>query len=235
MAQQTSKIWQTLWRTKGTQIEYYFDIDGVAYYSDKVVSINVDNGLFEQLSIGNAACAQLTLEVFADNIPRGAQIKRFKRLVNGEQVSEWKSAGVYFANRRTEDNGLWTIEAYDIMRKAEQPWTPRQELQFPLPMPDAVEEFARILGCEIDPRTQLDASYTIDYPTTDPESEEPVDNNYSIRKELQWIAAAHGGNWIITPEGKLLLVPIGGEPKETHYLVTEYGDAIVMGGVRILV
>ena len=119
------------------------------------------------------------------------------------------------------------------MRKAEQPWEPDQGLSFPLPMPQAAAEFARIMGVEIDPRTKLNPAYTIGYPASDPES--GTGDYYSIRQELQWIAAAHGGNWIITGEGKLLLVPLLSMPEETSRLVTEYGDAITLGGVKIRV
>lgn len=235
MAQQTSELWKSLWRMSDTVREYRFDVNGVIYGPDKEVSHRVDNGLFEEFGIGNAACARLSISLFADNIPRAATIKRYIRLVNGVQVSEWLPAGVFFVNRRAEDDGYWMVEAFDAMRKADTPWDPDQSLNFPLPMDEAVREFARIMGVEIDPRSYVNPAYTIDYPTTDPESDDPADNNYAIRQELQWIAAAHGGNWIMTGEGKLLLVPLGSEPEETHYLVTEYGDAIVMGGVRLLV
>ncbi len=95
------------------------------------------------------------------------------------------------------------------------------------------EKFARIMGVEMDLRTQLNQTYTIDYPASDPES--GTGGYYSIRQELQWIAAAHCGNWIITGEGKLFLVPLMSMPEETSYLVTEYGDAITLGGVKLLV
>ena len=85
----------------------------------------------------------------------------------------------------------------------------------------------------IDSRTQLNPAYTIDYPASDPDSESG--DFYSIRQELQWIAAAHCGNWIITDVEELLLVPLLSAPAETHYLVTEHGDAITLGGVRIYV
>ena len=235
MAQQTSELWKILWRTQNTRKEYAFDINGTWYGPDVEVSHSVDSGLYEENGIGNATAAKLTISLYADNIPRAATIKRFIRLVNGNQVSEWLPAGVFFANRRSVDDDYWTIEAFDVMRKAEVPWEPDQSLNFPLPMPAAVAEFACIMGCEVDPRTSLNLTYTIDYPTTDPDSDEPVNNNYTIRHELQWIAAAHGGNWIVTSEGKLLLVPLLSMPEETHYLITERGDAITFGGVRILV
>lgn len=233
MAQTTSALWKTLWRTPGTTREYQFDIAGTIYGPDVEVTHSVDSGLYEQFGIGNAATAKLTLSLFADNIPKAAKIKRYIRLRNGNTVSEWLPKGVFFANRRGEEDGYWTIEAFDAMRKAEQPWEPDQSLNFPLPMTQAVAEFARIMGVEIDPRTTINPAYTIDYPTSDPESD--TGDYYSIRQELQWIAAAHAGNWIVTGEGKLLLVPLLSIPEETNYLVTEYGGAITFGGVRILV
>lgn len=233
MAQKTSGLWETLWRTRGTTREYQFDIAGTIYGPEAEVTHTVDSGLYEKWGIGNAATAKLTLSLFAEAIPRAAKIKRYIRLRNGEQVSEWLPKGVFFANRRSEEDGCWTIEAFDAMRRAEVPWEPDQALAFPLPMPDAVREFARIMGVEVDSRTTLNPAYTIDYPASDPDSENG--GYYSIRSILQWIAAAHGGNWIITGEGRLLLVPLLSTPKETNYLVTEHGGAITFGGVRILV
>ena len=225
MAQATSELWKTLWRTPGTEREYGFDINGVWYGPEQEVSHSVNSGLYEKFGFGNATIASLTLSLFADNIPRGATIKRFIRLRNGNQVSEWLPKGIFFVSRRSEDDGRWTVEAFDAMRKSEVIWDPDQALNFPLSMPDAVKEFARIMSVEIDSRTSLNASYTIDYPA----------NDYTIRDELRFIAAAHAGNWVITDVGKLFLVPLMSEPEETNYLVTEHGDAITFGGVRILV
>ena len=224
MAQTTSELWKTLWRTKGTTKEYGFDINGVWYGPEAEVEHSVDSGLYEEFGIGNATIAQLSISLYADDIPYGATIKRYIRLKNGDQVSEWLPKGIFFANRRAEDDGYWTIEAFDSMRKAENVWEPDQSLEFPLSMPDAVAEFARIMDVEVDPRTSLNTAYTIDYPA----------NDYTIRNELCYIAAAHAGNWIVTDEGKLLLVPLLSIPEETNYLVTEYGSAITFGGVRIL-
>lgn len=233
MAQRTSGLWKELWRTRGTVREYQFDIAGTIYGPDVEVTHSVDGGLYETFGIGNASTAKLTASLFARSIPRGAEIRRYIRLRNGERFSEWIPKGVFFVNRRSEEDGYWTLEAFDAMRRAEQPWEPDQSLPFPLPMPAAAEEFARLMAVEVDPRTKLNPAYTIDYPSSDPESES---GDYcTIRQELQWIAAAHGGNWIITDEGKLLLVPLLSIPEETSYLVTEYGGAITFGGVRILI
>ena len=225
MAQTTSELWKTLWRTRNTVKEYKFEINGVEYGPEEEVEHTYSNGIFEDFGFGNAYTASLTLSLFTDNVPRAATIKRYVRLRNGEQVSEWIPKGTFFTNTRSDDDGCWTIEAYDSMRKAEVVWTPDQSLEFPLSMPAAAAEFARILGVELDSRTVLNANYTIDYPA----------NDYTIRNELCFIAAAHGGNWIITDENKLYLVPLLSAPAETNYLVEEYGGAITFGGVRIIV
>lgn len=225
MAQQTSELWKTLWRTRNTVKEYKFEINDVEYGPEEEVEHTYSNGIFEDFGFGNAYTASLTLSLFTDNVPRSATIKRYVRLRNGEQVSEWLPKGTFFTNTRSDDDGYWTIEAYDSMRKAEAVWEPDQSLEFPLSMPAAAAEFARIIGVELDQRTVLNANYTIDYPA----------NDYTIRNELCFIAAAHGGNWIITDENKLYLVPLLSAPAETNYLVEEYGGAITFGGVRILV
>lgn len=225
MAQTTSSLWKSLRRTRGTKAEHLFDINGVTYGPEHEVEHSVDAGLYEKFGIGNAATAKLTLKLYTDNVPRAATIKRFIRLRNGSQVSEWLPKGVFFTNRRSEEDGQWTVEAFDAMRKAERVWTPDQSLTFPMTAPNAVAEIARIMQVQVDPRTQLDPSYTIDYPA----------NDYTLRDELRFIAAAHAGNWVVTGEGKLLLVPLLSAPPETFYLVTEYGEPITFGGVRILV
>ena len=225
MAQITSELWKTLWRTKNTEKEYGFDIDGVWYGPEQEVEHSAASALYEDFGIGNATTAQLDISLYAQDIPRGATIKRYIRLRNGDRVSEWLPKGVFFVNYRAHDGDYWAVEAYDAMRKAEAVWEPDQNLEFPMSMPAAVAEFARIMGVEIDSRTSLNSAYTIDYPA----------NEYTIRQELCFIAAAHGGNWVMTGEGKLLLVPLRSIPGETSYLVTERGDAITFGGVRILV
>ena len=225
MGQTTSALWRELLNTPGTEREYKFDIDGVIYGKDAEVSNSVESQLFEEFGIGNACCATLKLSLITDNIPRGATIKRYLRLVNGDMATEWIPKGVFFTNRRSCDGDYWEIEAYDAMRKADIVWDPDQSLEFPMTMPDAVNVFCQLMGVELDSRTTLNSSYTIDYPA----------NDYTIRNELCFIAAAHGGNWIITDAGKLLLVPLLSMPTETNNLITERGTAITFGGVRILV
>lgn len=222
--QTVSQIWEDLRATPGTEVEYKFDIDGTEYGPEAEVSHSVHQRLYETFGIGNACCGSLTLELFAESIPRGACIKRYARLVNGELASEWIPKGVFYINTRQKEDDLWEIEAFDAMRRADVVWEPDQALSFPMAMQDAVELFCGMMDIDLDPRTVLE-DYTIDYPT----------DEQTIRQILQYIAAANGGNWIITDAGKLLLVPLLSIPEQTNLLITESGYVITFGGDAILV
>lgn len=223
--QQTSELWKQLVRERNTQREYAFDINNVWYGPEAEVSHSVDYSLFDQYGIGNAMSATLTMELYADELPRGATIKRYVRLKNGVRSSEWLPKGVFIVNRRTLEDGLWSIEAYDAMIKADMTWTPRKGFTWPCTMEAAAQDIALSMGVELDERN-IYHPYTMNaYP----------EGEYMRRDALRDIAAAHGGNWYVSDAGKLRLIPLISFPPETHYLVTEHGDAILFGGVRILV
>ena len=225
MGQNVSELWKTLWNMRNTRHEYAFEISGVWYGSDHEVEHSADGALFEDFGIGNAYIASLALGLYANDVPKGAEIRRYVRLVNGDIVSEWLPKGVFFAKERKEDGVFWNVSAMDAMRKADIVWKPDQSLVFPLPMRAAVNEFCRIMGVELDDRSVISEEYTIDYPA----------NDYTIRNELEFIAAAHGGNFIMSEVGKLRMLPLISAPKETNHLVNERGAAILIGGAAILV
>lgn len=225
MAQSTSELWKTLLALHGTVREYAFDIDGVWYGPESEMQHSAENALYEEFGIGNAYNAILALKIVADSIPRSATIKRYVRLRNENQVSEWLPKGVFFVNKRSEEDGVWEVEAFDAMCKAEQKYLPDVvQSDWPIPMSDAVNEIAERMGVSIDARTVINSAYMLQYPV-----------DYTMRQVLGHIAAAHGGNWVITDVGELYLVPLLSAPDETHYLVNEYGEAITFGGARILV
>lgn len=225
MSQQTSGLWKELLRDRTTRREYAFDINGVWYGSEAEIRHSVDTSLYESFSIGNAMSATLTLELYANEIPKGAVIKRYIRLTDGARFSEWLPKGVFYTNRRTLEDGVWSIEAYDAMLKADITWTPRKGFTFPCTMQAAAQDIALSMDVELDERNVY-LPYTMQaYP----------EGEYMRRDALRDIAAAHGGNWYISDAGKLRLVPLLSFPAETDYLVTEHGDAITFGGVRILV
>ena len=111
------------------------------------------------------------------------------------------------------------------MLKAEQVFLAEGDTgEWPRTQTAVVAEICTRMGVELDSRTVL-GSYPVEYP-----------NDFTMREILGYIAAAQGGNWIVTGAGKLLLIPLfGSMPSETSYLVTEDGDAIAMGDVRLVV
>lgn len=225
--QSVSELWKTLRQTPGTEVEYRFTINGTVYGSDAEVSHSVKQKLYEDFSFGNAECAMLKLEIYADDIPKGATIFRECRLVNGSQASEWIPKGIFYTSTRKEEDGLWNITAYDIMRKGEAVWHVDQTDTFPMTMNVAVDRLMAAIDpdLELDERSVISTAYQVDYPSSD----------QTIRQTLQYIAAAHLGNFIITDAGKLRLVPLLSLTAETAYLANENGDAILFGGEAILV
>ena len=196
-------------------MEYKVVIDTTEYTDADIQSGNIERPLFDELGIGNACMAMLKI-VFKRKsvIPRMAKIVP-KALVNGQ----WEQLGVFYLDERS-------IKAYDSMLKADKVWAPDQSLEFPMPMDNAVDIIAELMGITVDPRTNVSHAYTIDYPA----------NDYTLRDVLKFIAVANGGNWTITRNDQLLLVPlVGSMPPETHYLIEENGFAITFGGDRILV
>ena len=209
--------------------ERKINIAGTDYGEDTIVSLTTTGGLFADgtLSVGSAVSREINLSLWniSKTIPKMAKLIPYYRISNGTQTSEWIQKGVYYIDTRSVDSGLLTIHGYDDMLKAEQIWTPDQSLEFPMPMTQAANIIADIMGVEIDARTVLNSSYTVDYPA----------NDYTLRDVLRYIAAAHGGNWIMSDAGELWLVGLNTLPPETNYLCDEDGDWITFGGDRILV
>lgn len=206
------------------EMEYKVEIGGEAYAMDELMAVSITQPLFEKFSVGNACAAELTVEFIPHgSVPRMAKIVPYCR--ENDAVT-WAKLGEFFLDERSRNGIVLKLTAYDAMLKAGLVWEPDQSLTFPMPMPDAVNIFCNLMGVELDSRTVLNSAYTIDYPA----------NDYTVRDILRYIAAAHGGNWIITADGKLLLVPLfDGMPGETNYLITESGSSITFGDVRILV
>ena len=204
-------------------MKYKVLIDNEEYIDADIRSANIERPLFDQLSIGNACEATLKI-VFRKKtvIPTTAKMIPYA-LVN----NQWEQLGVFYLDERSiKPTGIMTVVAYDSMLKADKVWAPDQSLEFHMPMDNAVDIIAELMGITVDPRTNVSHAYTIDYPA----------NDYTLRDVLKFIAVANGGNWTITRNDQLLLVPlVGSMPPETHYLIEENGFAITFGGDRILV
>lgn len=230
--QATSELYKTLLAGEHTT-EVRVVIAGVEYMRPYLVQCSTAGGLYQTLAIGKAAAKRINLKIFPQGtIPRQAKIELFVRLTDGVRYSEWIPKGVFFFSTRETDKrtGVMTVLGYDAMLKAEQVWldSSYDTENWPMPVADAVADICARMGVELDKRTVLNPNHPVQYPVDEA-------GDMTMRAVLRRIAVANAGNWRVTDEGKLLLVPLASTPEETNHLVTETGDAITFGGIRILV
>lgn len=226
--QDTSVLYNTIIKNPLHSTEVRVTINGVSYDESKIISCIVKRSLFSgsNLAVGGAVAKELSLKVYPDNrpIPRSAQITVSVRLRYQTLVSEWVSKGTFYIDTRSIDKttGQLSITAYDDMIKADVVWWDPSESvgEFPMPMLTAIEDIAARMGVEIDERSTIATgkAYVVEYP-----------NDYTMREILSHVAAANAGNWVITDQGKLLLVRLNDIPVESFLLVDETGDIILFG------
>lgn len=247
--QNTSALWKSLWASGAARLETRAIIAGVEYTD---ISAPVINRALMQggLSIGNAVSATCSFSVRnPGTIPKSAEVVIQKRLTDGTQTSEWITCGTFYISHRQRDpvTGVLELECYDALLKANadmpalMPWTTKGgepmrtksgemlyfSAHYPRKMSAVMEDIALILGgaIRIDPATEIEtgAAYTID----------EVPRGTRIVDILRKIAAANGGNWIMTPENTLKLVPVisaAGAASATENVVDVDG---VVGGIGV--
>lgn len=171
-------------------------------YIDNITFPTISRTLMQNgLSIGGATSASCRFSILTQNtIPRAATVKVDMRLTDGTSTSEWLPAGTFFISRRTREavTGLVTLECFDSMLKANAEYEATGN--WPRAMSVIVPEIAATLGVEVDARTQIETgdAYMVSLP----------EQGTTINAILSGIASVHCGNWIITNEGKLRLVPV---------------------------
>ena len=254
--QTTSETWKSLWANGNAWLETKAVIAGVEYTDISAPAIN-RAAMQGGLRVGNAVSASLSLAVrTTGDIPKSAPVEILMRLTDGTTSSEWLPAGAFYISKRARDPvaGVQSFECYDALLKSnaaldEVPWTTENGEQitteddvpimfnafYPRDMASLVTDIAIMLGVELDARTVINtgAEYVVSNPAA----------GSTIRDLLGIVAAAHGGNWIITPEGKLRLVPVisaSGAAAATEDVADivgtvgsiYVGDSAIISGVR---
>lgn len=204
-------------------------------YDEKIlISMRTNARVFanDTPEVGCCAAGEIEVEMLAPtkSIPRQCKMIPYIRLTDGIRTSEWIQKGVYYIDtRETKDGGSKNqrivLRGYDDMLKAEQDY-PQSSIDWPARDIDVVMEIANFMGIPVDDRTvaQMVHGYEIPYPS-----------EYSCRETLGFIASMYAGCFIMSDIGSLLLITLNNIPRQHQYLVTEDGDAIMFGGVRILV
>lgn len=185
--------------------EYKFVIGDVTYTAADIPSIPVISKAFaDKLGIGFCGSGTLQLSVWAKaEIPKAAAVAAYCRLVSpdGATTTAWIEQGHYFVSSRSVADGVTTLTCRDAMQKARTVyWDKTKITSWSAPMADVVADIAGFIGVPVDSRTTIKSgnAYKVRLP----------DSDTTMLDVLASIAAAHGGNWIITETGKLRLVPV---------------------------
>lgn len=204
-------------------------IGNVDYY--KISAPKIDRSLMSSpLSVGNCTSATLNLSILTDDeIKSTSPVVIMGRLTDGNIYSEWLEFGTFYINKRdTSFEGLVTIDCYDAMLKANQAYLDGSDTSanWPKTMKAVVEEIAYRIGVGIDPRTRINTGtdYVVPYPS-----------GKTMIQVLGDIGACHGGNWIITEENLLRLVPLITAPDETFHVISHDYEKIKTADGNLLI
>lgn len=218
--------WDDLWGSDGTKCDYQILVGSDVYSGDEDIeegSLKIFKPVFtSEKPIGNTPCFSMEccLRQKGNPIPKGAFVEPQIRLNNGNQATDWVSMGVFKIHQRFKYPDGWVkLSCRDKMQMANQSFLtddPVGEDSWPKPMRQVLEESALRLGLTLDSRSPIQEGEPWMVPT-------PV--GLSIRTVWSSIAAAHGGNFIITPKQTLLLVTPRAQLGDTSYL----GSTFVLG------
>ncbi len=200
-----SSTWAALTSQGNFACQPKVTIDGVDYdqITAPVVERSTGSG---PLEIGNVVVSTLQVDIKAsERFDAQEKITVYARLYDDTRVSEWKRFGVFFIDQQiyNSNTGIISITAYDALEKSKDPYCLTQDASgtWPKTFKTAVEEIAQRIGVGIDPRVRIPSG--TDYYVTD-----PYVDNFTMYDVLANIGACLGGNWIITDEGLLRLVPL---------------------------
>lgn len=155
-------------------------------------------GLAEHLGIGGCLAAGMDVTIYTtDEIPRSSEVEVLGRIkgIDGSSPTDWESYGKFYIDKRdTTIHGQVGLTCMDKMLLLEDAFPSGN---WPMSQQACAEYVADYLGIELDPRTSINPNYTIQYPF-----------NNTMRESMGHIAADNGGNWVITPDDTLYLVPL---------------------------
>ena len=183
-------------------------------------SLILDKAVFTAAKpIGNTPCFTLEccLRHKGADIPKGAWLELQIRLQNSTKATDWVSLGKFKVNKRVKYPDGWVkLSCRDRMQMANQLFIKDESVDvttWPKPMNEVMSMSLDIMGITLDPSTTINEGegWVVSLPL-----------GLSIRTIWSSIAAAHGGNFIITPQDTLKLI----QPKNP---VQFYEDIHILG------
>ena len=219
-----SQTWKDIVERNRFKMETKLIIDGVEYTDISPPIIERATGS-KPLEIGNVISGSLRVNVLASGqFAPGAEVTVMARIKDRTATSEWKKFGVFYIDQQPYNpcTGLVEITAYDALKRAEQIYDTSDDSQFfwPAKFYEVVEDVAEIIGVGIDPRVRIPEGLEYYVPN-------PATNGYSILDVLSGMAVCLGGNWIMTDEGLLRLIPLVGLTDYRFRVIDALGYGIV--------
>lgn len=209
-----SNLWREL--VGRARRKAYVVISGGAYRQEygesEIASAFVSGRTFDAPSVGNAASRQLDMTFLpkkdgngnAIPIPRMAKIELYVSLVWGEWETEALKKGVFFIDTRSTDavTGWTTVRGFDSNLMMEQALAESESDVIPDDTAGLMNLIAQKIGVEIDSRTAM-RNYALNVFESDRRAK-----YMTMRQVAGYVAGLYGGNWIITDEGRLRLLPL---------------------------
>ncbi|MCM1508683.1 MAG: hypothetical protein NC177_16370 [Ruminococcus flavefaciens] len=197
-----------IWRKWVAKDDYFLDtklVIGNKEYTSITAPKISRKAIDKPLSIGGCFSASMTVSVLTDNVLDAAvPIVVRSRVVHDDESSGYIDFGTFYIDKREKSvSGMLTLSCFDSMLKANQPYLlgDESESDWPKSMAIVVQECAAKIGVPVDSRTNLliknGLAYTVSYP-----------KELTVMQVLSYIGACFGGNWIITEENKLRIIPV---------------------------
>ena len=219
---ETSTTYRTLRAATGSLYEVNIVRGQTVYGMNQITGLSIHQNLLGDKpgpavgGVVSARCA-VTLRESSANWPRMAsfEVKVRLRSEDGLTVSEWLSLGTFLTDQRSESKyGDLSIQAYDGMLMLDQYWTDlipsgSMPASWPITAATAATLLGLATGVELDSRDVLDDTVAFI----------GLDTLRTAREVWADIAAAQGCNAILTPEGKIHLIPLTNISNREHSAV----------------
>ena len=219
----TSDLWKEYIANDDWSFIATIETNGVEYDTISAPSIT-RNVMSSALTFGECNIASLTFSIMTDDEFDSANpITVLGKLSEGDAVlvgaeigtaiigesqiayevtecSEQLEFGTFYIDQRSTDyvTGLTTFTCYDRMMMLEGTYPTNDYTKFPKSMKDVADEIAEAIGTEIDERTKISDEWVVPY---DDEGE-----STTMKEVMGYIAACHGGNFIMTEDDKIKLI-----------------------------
>lgn len=228
--QTTSALYRQLINDSTAVFEIKCAIGITEYTQTSILSMSTSGTCYSSNmpTIGGVLSKEIDITVLnPSQMPRTAQIRPYIRLTNGVDTSEWVSKGVFYVDTRQRDvvSNTVQIHGYDSIIRTEKYLyrclPPDYQQSFSWSSTDTMAAIANYLGVTIDSRSNI-----VQCQIYDPQAETSEGHGMKMEELIMtpmrtvagWIAAASGGNWIITDDGKLRLLPCMPQNPDTQYI-----------------